>query len=91
MDLKWTNKAQEDLVRLYEFLAPLNPKAAAQIVQSLVDAPARFLEHPRIGERIEAYNPREIRRIILRGYEMRYEIQGAIINVLRIWHTREER
>ncbi len=91
MDLKWTSKAQADLVRLYEFLAPSNSKAAAQTVQSLVEAPARFLDHPRIGERLEEFDPREIRRIIIRQYEMRYEIQETTIYVLRIWHTREQR
>ena len=91
MDLKWTSKAQSDLVRLYEFLEPSNSKSAAQTVQSLVDAPGRFLDHPRIGERLEEFDPREVRRIIIRQYEMRYEIQETTIYVLRIWHTREQR
>ncbi len=29
MELKWTKKALNDLVRLYEFLAPVNQQAAA--------------------------------------------------------------
>ena len=29
MELQWTSKAQEDLTRLYEFLAPVNRPAAA--------------------------------------------------------------
>lgn len=34
-ELKWTNKALSDLVRLHEFLAPVNPHAAARTVQAL--------------------------------------------------------
>jgi len=39
MGLKWTKKALADLARLFEFLAPVNRKAAARTVQSLVSAP----------------------------------------------------
>jgi plasmid stabilization system protein ParE len=91
MDLKWTSKALSDLVRLYDFLAPVNKRAAAGTVQSLTAAPTRLLEHPRIGEKLEEFEPREVRRILVGHYEMRYEIQESTIYVLRLWHTREDR
>ena len=91
MELKWTSKALSDLVRLYNFLAPVNKQAAARIVQSLTAAPARLKEYPRSGEKLEEFEPREVRRILVNHYEMRYEIQESKIYVLRIWHTREER
>jgi plasmid stabilization system protein ParE len=91
MELKWTGKAVSDLARLYDFLAPVNRPAAARTVQSLTAAPARLLEHPRIGEKLEEFAPREVRRILVGRYEMRYEIQEATIYVLRVWHTREDR
>lgn len=91
MELKWTGKALSDLARLYEFLAPMSQPAAARTVQLLTAAPARLLANPRIGERLEEFEPREVRRILVGHYEMRYEIQASIIHVLRLWHTREER
>jgi plasmid stabilization system protein ParE len=91
VDLKWTGKALSDLARLYEFLAPVNQPAAARIVQSLTAAPAKLLVNPRIGERLEEFEPREVRRILVGPYEMRYEIQESSIYVLRLWHTRETR
>jgi plasmid stabilization system protein ParE len=60
-------------------------------VQSLTAAPTRLLDHPRIGEKLEEFEPREVRRIIVGHYEMRYEIRASTIFVLRIWHTREDR
>ena len=90
MELKWTSKAFSDLVRLYDFMASVNKQAAARIVQSLTVAPARLKEYPRIGEKLEEFEPREIRRILVNHYEMRYEIRESKIYVLRIWHTREE-
>jgi len=91
MELKWTSKALSDLVRLYEFLAPVNRGAAARTVQSLTAAPTSLLENPRIGERLEEFDPRDVRRILVGHYEMRYEIQEVMIYVLRLWHTRENR
>jgi len=91
MELKWTSKALSDLTRLYEFLAPINKLAAARTVQSLTSAPTSLLVNPRIGERLEEFEPREVRRILVGHYEMRYEIQASTIYMLRLWHTREDR
>ena len=91
MELKWTSKALSDLTRLYEFLAPINKLAAARTVQTLTSARRNLLVNPRIGERLEEFEPREVRRILVGHYEMRYEIQASTIYMLRLWHTREDR
>ena len=91
MMIQWTSKGLSDLARLYDFLAPVNPGAAARVVRSLTSAPTGLLVNPRIGERLEEFEPREVRRIRVGNYEMRYEIQDGIIYILRIWHTREDR
>lgn len=91
MQLKWTSKALADLARLYEFLVPVNRLAAARTVQSLTVAPTNLLDNPRIGEKLEEFEPREVRRLLVGHYEMRYELQESNIYILRIWHTREHR
>ena len=91
MELRWTIKALSDLARLHEFLASMNKSAAARTVQSLTDAPTSLLKNPRIGEKLEEFEPREVRRILAGSYEIRYEIQKSTIYVLRLWHTREDR
>lgn len=91
MRIKWTGKASSDLVRLHEHLCPVAPEAAARVVQQLARAPDRLLDYPRIGEKLDAYAPREVRRIIVGNYELRYEIADATIFILRLWHCRENR
>ena len=107
MELKWTRKALSDLARLHEFLALANKRAAARpdrgasydsrgdsparAVRSLTAAPAGLLAHPRIGEKLEEFEPRDVRRILAGPYEIRYEIRQATLYVLRLWRTREER
>jgi len=91
MKLKWTGKALADLERLHDFLAVVNPPAAARAVQSLAKAPTRLLAKPRIGEQLFEFEGREVRRIIVGKYEIRYEIQELCIYILRLWHTLEHR
>lgn len=91
MEAKWTSKALSDLTRLYEFLAAVNKPAAVRAVQSLTKAPTILLANPRIGERLFEFEPREIRRLLVGHYEIRYEIQQSTIYILRLWHTREDR
>ena len=91
MRIRWTGKASSDLVRLHEHLRPVAPDAAARVVQQLARAPDRLLDYPRLGEKLEAYAPREVRRIIVGSYELRYEIADATIFILRLRHSRESR
>ena len=89
MELKWTSKALSDLARLYDFLVPVNKEAATRT--ALAVAPTSLLVNLRIGEKLEEFEPREVRRILVGHYEIRYEIQESTIYVLRLWHTREDR
>ena len=89
--LKWTSKAYADLVRLYGFLEPLNSAAAARTVRHLVAGAARIPAHPRLGVRVPEFAQREVRKVIVGDYEMRYELTDADVFILRIFHTREDR
>ncbi|MGE0652060.1 MAG: type II toxin-antitoxin system RelE/ParE family toxin [Alphaproteobacteria bacterium] len=78
-------------MRFHAHLNPFAPDAAARVVRQLARAPDRLLAHPRIGDRLDAYAPREVRRIVFGNYELRYEIADATIFVLRLWYCREGR
>lgn len=91
MKIQWARKASSDLMRLYEHLSPVAQLAAARVVQQLAHAPDRLLDYSRIGEKLEAYAPREVRRIFVGNYEMRYEIAAGTIFILRLWHCRQNR
>ena len=78
MELKWTSKALSDLARLYDFLVLASKPAAARTVQSLTQAPVILLTHPRMGEQLFQFEPREVRRIFAGEYEIRYELNGRL-------------
>ena len=91
MKLKWSNEAVVDVARLYDFLAKVNPTAAARTAQTWTLAPRRLLDRPKSGRQLDQYLPREVRRIIVGNYEIRYELVELYVYILRVWHTREER
>ncbi len=91
MALRWTSRAQSDLVRLCEFLLSVHPPAAVRAVRSLLDAAKRIPARPRLGVRLQEFGAREVRRIIVGTYEIRYELTGTDVHILRIFHTREDR
>ena len=89
--IDWTDGALSDLRRLYDFLAPVNPPAAARTVQTLAAAPERLLDHPRLGEPLDEFAPREVRRLRVGRYEVRYEVGADKVSILRVFHAREDR
>jgi plasmid stabilization system protein ParE len=91
MKLQWTMTALADLRRFERFLAPVNRNAAKRVVAAIRANARRALDHPQIGERIESLTEREVRKLFVDNYELRYEVLPGLIRVLRVWHMREER
>ncbi len=91
MALRWTRLAYADLRRIVEFLEPVNPVAAARSARAVVARVRRIPAQPRLGEIVPGFVDREVRRVLVEKYEVRYEIAGTDIYVLRIFHVREDR
>lgn len=91
MALRWTRAAYADLERIHEFLAPVDPAAASRAVQAVVARVRRIPRQPRLGERLPGFADREVRRVLVKRYEIRYEVAGNDLYVLRIFHMRETR
>jgi plasmid stabilization system protein ParE len=89
--LIWTGKALDDLARLHAFLAGVNPQAAAAVLRRLKTAPRLLQAQPRLGAALHEYEPREVRRLFIDDYELRYEVKADALWLLRLWHTREDR
>jgi len=83
--------AYGDLRRLHAFLEPVNPGAAARAVRAIVSRVGRIPAQPRLGERLPRFGSREVRRVLVGDYEIRYELINTDLIVLRIFHAREDR
>ncbi len=91
MALRWARAAFADLQRIHEFLEPVNAVAAARVVRALASRVRRIPAQPRLGEKLTGFGERDVRRVLVQQYEVRYAIIGSDIYVLRVFHTREDR
>jgi plasmid stabilization system protein ParE len=69
----------------------VNPAAAVRSVRAVVARVRRIPAQPRLGDRVRGFEPREVRRVLVQKHEIRHEVAGTDIIVLRIFHTREDR
>lgn len=91
LPLQWSDASRRDLLRLYDFLREVNPRAAGKIVRDLNTAAKRLTEFPELGHRLETYEIESVRSFLAGDYEIRYQVYPNAIYIVRIWHTREDR
>ena len=90
MRLIFSRAAVHDLARLREFIAKHNPDTAKRVSQRLRGAIKGLVNNPQIGRPVPDL-PGEIRELIFGKYVTRYEVRTNSLNVLRIWHGKEDR
>ena len=91
MGLRWTTSGNRDLVRLHAFLAPVDPRAAARAVTRILAGVKHIARHPHIGVQLDEFAPREVRKLVVGDYEIRYEVTRTDLFILRVWHVFEDR
>ncbi|MFJ5485406.1 type II toxin-antitoxin system RelE/ParE family toxin [Pectobacterium actinidiae] len=91
MEIRWTQKAQDDLERIYGFASQYSRQHADEVLDRLIIGTTGLTDHPRIGVSQTRYEPREVRKILFDDYEVHYEIQHDTIYIVDLWHTREDR
>ena len=91
MRVRWLAASERDLVRLHTFLKEVSPRAATNRARAIGAAVRKLPEHPRIGHTLDEFEPREVRALLVDDCEVRYEIDGDTIVILRVWHTHEDR
>jgi len=89
----WTEAAQVDLERHYDFLAANAPEVAARVVQAIVSAAESLAQNPRRGAIVEQASG--LRKLLIRfgkvGFVLHYIILESDVVILRIYHGREQR
>jgi plasmid stabilization system protein ParE len=91
MRLVWTHRASSDLHRLHRFLARHSVRAATDRTRRIRAGALPLEEMPRLGAKVEGVDEPETRRIFVAEYEVRYQIIGEQVFILRVFHTREDR
>jgi len=89
MTLKFTQSAQQDLIRLRKFIAVKNPQAAKRISQRLKESIQRLMHQPEMG--VNVTDLVDVQDWISGNYIVRYTVLDSSIYILRIWHDKEYR
>ena len=91
MQVVWLDSAINDLIRLREFIAEYNPKAAQRAAKKLISTAKTLEEHPEIGKPVKdlpMYRDLGV-KFGLRGYVLRYRIYENILYVVHLRHYKE--
>ncbi len=90
-ELIWLDSAVDDIVRLREFIAAHNSKAAKKAAQTIKQAVNKLAELPNIGKPAEDLP--DYRDLYIRfgaaGYVLRYRTYQDNIYIVHIRHYRE--
>ena len=89
MKLEFSESAIQDLIRLREFIAVHNPKAAERISLRLRQAIAKLVLNPDIGRSVPEFE--SVRELVAGDYVVRYLRLEDVIFILIIWHGKEFR
>ncbi len=89
--IRWSSKTLGDLARLPALLELVDPREAVRVVQALTAGVRVLKDNPRLGVGVAGFEPREVRRLLVGSYEVRYELMADAAVILRLWHTREDR
>jgi len=92
MRLSYTPESIVDLKRLREFIEIKNPLAAQRVAISILKGINQLKSFPYLGVEVQqAPNPEIVRDLIIGNYVVRYLIRSKKIDILRVWHHKEER
>ncbi len=92
MKIVFTPESVEDFVRLRGIIESKNPEATKRIANSLLEGIKKLKQFPYIGVEVTiAPNPEILRDLILGNYIVRYLVLDKTINILRMWHQKEDR
>ena len=91
--IEWLPDAKADLQRLYDFIRPHNPQAAARAVEAIILGVDQLAEFPEAGRPWEP--DLDFRELIVpfgaRAYVVRYRLFGERVIIVRVWHGLEDR
>ncbi len=70
MKLRWSERAQGDLLEIHRFIARDSPDAARQWIQRLRERARKAAKMPRAGRVVPEFGRPDVREVLIRGYRI---------------------
>ena len=92
MRISYTPESIDDLKKLREFIEVENPLAAQHVATSILKGISQLKTFPYLGVEVQqAPSPEMVRDLIIGNYIARYLVHSKKIDILRVWHHKENR
>jgi plasmid stabilization system protein ParE len=88
--VRYTPEAEEDTVRIGDYIAKENPAAAVAWANAVLDRCALLAVQPEIGQRIHTQKFGDVRRHILGSYLIYYRPISNGVEILTVFHGARE-
>ena len=85
MKVTWTEQAWERLLEIERFVARDDPRAAASLVDKLIDRSDGLAEHPERGRRLQELPDSGLRELLVGNYRLVYRRTPKAVEVLTVF------
>lgn len=86
-DINWTRESEIWLRDIYNYIAADDPHAAAGTITKIYEKAQLLTTHPRLGQRYEPEQTREVRILLYEHYRITYLIKpSGDIDILGVFH-----
>jgi plasmid stabilization system protein ParE len=92
MRIVWTEPAETDLDKLFDYIARDAPIYAEQFIDRILDAVVKLAELPRVDRQVPEANADHIRELITQSQRVIYAIDADqdIIHIPALVHVRQD-
>ena len=85
MAVIWTERAREDLVEIFRYIAQDNRPAAARWVSRLIERAESAADAPLSGRVVPEVQREDVREVFLKSYRVIYRVAGEDVRVLTVF------
>lgn len=85
MKIRWTERAQRDLVEIHAYISRDNPDAAQRWIARLRERARKVAPHPYAGRKVPELDREEVREVFLGSYRIIYEIYPQYLDILTVF------
>lgn len=88
MQVKWTQRASQNLEKILAYIATDNPSASKKFLLDILEQVARLKDFPLLGRTGLVPSTREL--VVHENYVVYYRIKKEQIEILRVLHVRRK-
>jgi toxin ParE1/3/4 len=86
MELRWSERAADDLERICVWIEKDNPEAARRVARIIYDGCGQLREFPELGRPSQRLSRRRELSLPPLPYVAVYQVKESVVEISRIWH-----